>query len=96
MKPGWQTTEFWTTIFAHAFAAVALLHPGFKAPPDLAQGLAVVMPALATVAYTHGRSMVKAAAAAAPPATPATAPTPEEVAWEIIRLVSKSSVTVTP
>lgn len=67
--PGYTTTEFWLTLATNALALVAILHPGYKAPPGLAQALAAVAAGIGTVAYSFSRGQVKSSAALAVPAS---------------------------
>lgn len=58
-EPGYTTTEFWTTIGATVVAFVAVFHPGFTAPPALAQAFAAGAAGIAQAGYAIGRSLRK-------------------------------------
>lgn len=58
-EPGYTTTEFWGTQAISVLAVVAILHPGFHAPPGLAQAIAVAAAGIANGAYAIGRSFRK-------------------------------------
>lgn len=58
-EPGYTTTEFWGTQVVSILAVVAILHPGFSAPPGLAQAIAVAAAGIANAAYAIGRSFRK-------------------------------------
>lgn len=100
MKPGYRTTELYVTLATFALGAVTLVHPGFKAPPGLAQALAAAAPGVVGTAYTLGRSLLKAAASKAvgasptvvvnapAPTEPAEPVTAEAIAREIVKLLS--------
>lgn len=59
VEPGYTTTEFWGTIAVDVLAAIAVLHPGFNTPPELAQGFAFIAAGVAHAAYAVGRSLRK-------------------------------------
>lgn len=67
-KPGYTTTEFWSTLFGQIVALVVIVRPsvipaGNAAP--LVQALAVIAAAIGAAAYSAGRSRVKVAAGSA-------------------------------
>lgn len=64
MKPGFTTTEFWSTILAHVVALVALFHPGFNVG-QWVQPLSALGAALSAAVYTHSRTSLKTALAPA-------------------------------
>jgi hypothetical protein len=71
VKPGWTTTEFWTTRLIHVIAAVVALGTVFHTHFNL-NGLQAIVPAIALVAaalaqsvYSHSRATVKSSAQAA-------------------------------
>jgi hypothetical protein len=74
-KPGYLTTEFWTTLLTQALALVAFLHPGFDASQwqPQASALAILAAAVASGVYALGRSHVKAAALLPAPPAPVAA-----------------------
>ncbi len=100
MKSGYRTTELYVTLATLALGAVALVHPGFKAPPGLAQALAAGAPGVVGSTYALGRSLLKVAAVSkgatavvAPPVVNITADAPapvtaKEIAEEIIKSLS--------
>ena len=65
-KPGWTTTEWWTTLLAHAVAVVALVHPGFVAPQWTA-AFAALAAEIGAAGYSYSRAHVKASAATTAP-----------------------------
>lgn len=60
-KPGWKTTEYWTTILGFVITSV-ILAGGFIQNETVIQGLTIVSGMLGG-SYTVGRSLVKAAEA---------------------------------
>lgn len=71
VKPGWTTTEFWTTLLIHIIAAVVALGTVFHTHFNL-NGLQAIVPTVALVAaalaqsmYSHSRAAVKSSAQAA-------------------------------
>jgi hypothetical protein len=64
-KPGFTTSEWWTTIIVQLVAVLALLHPGFAIGGEWVQALALIGSAVSGAAYTHGRARVKVAAGSA-------------------------------
>jgi hypothetical protein len=66
VKPGWQTTEFWVTIFIQAIGIAALVYPGFITPErssvlmDAVMQLgAIVSMVAAAFGYSLSRGMAK-------------------------------------
>ncbi len=81
MKPGYTTSEFWTTVLTHVVAVVALVHPGFATTGQWAGPFAVVIAGVASFVYARARTALKqttatanAPAPAPPPATGTTGP----------------------
>lgn len=86
IKPGYLTTEFWSTQILHVITALVTVSSLTGHTPFDASGLqplipvaALIMSALAQAAYNHGRAKLKAApvpntattdATAMPPAVP--------------------------
>lgn len=60
-EPGYTTTEFWGTQIVNLLAVVAMIHPGFHAPPDLVQAVVLAASGVANAAYSIGRSWRKRA-----------------------------------
>lgn len=65
-KPGYTTTEFWSTMLLHMFSGVAVLASLFTHTPFDARGLqplipvaALVMSGIAQAYYSHSRAHVK-------------------------------------
>jgi hypothetical protein len=73
-KPGFTTSEFWSTLITQVLALIALVHPSTDTGvrPEYVQAFALLASAVAAAAYAHGRSKVKVAAGSAV----ATAPGP--------------------
>lgn len=70
-KPGWATSEFWTTlatlVLSFITALMALLQPGFELPPEwsaLVASVAAMAAFIGSAVYTLGRSRVKQQAVA--------------------------------
>ncbi len=62
MKPGIQTTEFWTVVLTHVIAVLTLFDPRFQAFTGWSAGLAPLAAAASTVWYTHSRTQLKRSA----------------------------------
>lgn len=65
IKPGYQTTEFWQTVFTNLIAMLALFGVQVATSDDVIHAVAVIAALLAsaivTHSYTQGRSRVKVA-----------------------------------
>lgn len=59
VEPGYTTTEFWGTVAVDVMALVAVVHPGFSAPPELAQAFSLIAAGAAHGLYSLGRSLRK-------------------------------------
>lgn len=59
VEPGYTTTEFWATVGVDIASIVAIFHPGFNAPPALAQSLSAIASGIATLGYSFARSWRK-------------------------------------
>jgi drug/metabolite transporter (DMT)-like permease len=57
-KPGYLTTEFWSTILIDVSAVVSIIWPGHDFS-DQVQTLAIAAAAVATAAYSISRGFVK-------------------------------------
>lgn len=74
LKPGWRTTEFWTTLGVYVLGTIALFHPNVNTAEAnshwgaIVQAAGVIAAAAKGLAYSLGRAKVKAAAAVANPA----------------------------
>ena len=63
IKPGWQTTEWWSLLLSYLISILAL----FKADlpvnmPDYVQAAALLASGAATIIYTHSRQQIKTVA----------------------------------
>jgi len=65
IKPGYQTTEFWQTLFVNVVALLALFGVHVATSDDVLHAIAVIAALLASAIVTHGytlgRSRVKSA-----------------------------------
>lgn len=74
-KPGYTTTEFWSTIIAQVLALIVIVRPSVITAGDtapLVQALAVIAAAIGSSAYSASRSRVKVAAGTATVVAPGT------------------------
>lgn len=65
-KPGWTTSEFWTTLIAQVISLITLIHPDSVVKvgdAGLVQAFSVIAAAIATAFYAHSRATVKSAIA---------------------------------
>jgi flagellar motor component MotA len=67
-KPGYTTSEFWSTLLGQLVALVVIVRPSVIIGTNLAplvQAFAVLAAAVASAAYSHSRGRVKVAAGSA-------------------------------
>lgn len=70
MKPGYRSTEFYTTLLTNVFAILTLFGVAIPDNNAIIQAVAVIGAALANAVYAHGRSTLKATANAPAPIVP--------------------------